>query len=210
MDAANPSRRVLIVDDDQHATMLLADALRRAGYEVTIAENADEALAAVAASPPDLAVLDIRMRGTSGLDLGATLRDDYSVPFIFLTLVDDEETVRRATEVGAITYLVKPLDMRHCVPAIEAALARAIELRRLRETETQLSTALRQSREISMAIGLLMERLRLDRNSAFEMLREDARRRRQKMSEVADELLRSVERLNSCAQPASTRARRNA
>jgi two-component system, response regulator PdtaR len=210
MGPAKSPRRVLIVDDDPHLCAILAETLRGANFEVTSAENVDEAIAAVATSRPDLAVLDIRMQGASGLDLGAVLRDDFGVPFVFLSLVDDEETVRRASEMGAVAYLVKPLDMRQCLPTIEAAFARAEELRRLRETESQLSTALQQSREISMAIGVLMERLRVDRDAAFEKLRDDARAKRRRMSEVAEELLQCAERINSFSAGAATRARRSA
>jgi AmiR/NasT family two-component response regulator len=78
----------------------------------------------------------------------------------------------------------------------------------LRETESQLSTALQQSREISMAIGLLMERLRVDRDTAFEKLRDEARAKRRRMNEVAEELLQCVERINSFSVGSATRARR--
>jgi len=210
METQKQSRRILIVDDDPNLNILLGDVLRQAGYEVTAAESPDEAIAAVAAARPDLAVLDIRMRGASGLDVGAALRDDFGVPFVFLTLVEDEATVKQATEMGAIAYLVKPLNMRQCLPTIEAALVRAAELRRLRQSETQLATALQQGREISMAIGLLMERLRVDRDEAFERLRDDARASRRRISEVAEELLRCVERLNALPQGAQPRPRHGA
>lgn len=192
-----PARRVLVVDDDRTFTTLLAEALQRAGYEVSSAESAEEALAAVATASPDLAVLDIRMPGPSGLELGTLLRDQFGVPFVFLTLVDDEDTVRHATAMGALAYLVKPVDVRRCIPTIDAAAARASELRRLRQSEAHLSNALQQSREVSMAIGLLMERLRLTRDAAFERLRSEARARRQRISELAAELLDSAERLNT-------------
>jgi len=189
MGSAKSPRRVLIVDDDPHLNALLGETLRSAGFEVTSAENVDEAIAAVATSRPDLAVLDIKMQGASGLDLGAALRDDFGLPFVFLSLMDDEETVRRASEMGAVAYLVKPLDMRNCLPTIEAAFARAEELRRLRETETQLSTALQQSREISMAIGILMERYELDEDRAFQFLVRTSQTGNVKLRVIADEII---------------------
>lgn len=203
-------QRILVVDDDRALGTLLAEVLGRAEYEVSVAENAEEALASVAAATPDLAVLDIKMPGISGLELGALLRDQFDVPFVFLTLRDDEAAVHEATAAGALAYIVKPADMRQCVPTIEAALARAAELRRLRRSEANLSTALQQGREVSMAIGLLMERLRLTREAAFERLREEARARRQRISDLAAELLEGAERLNSLAGSAGDRARRSA
>jgi AmiR/NasT family two-component response regulator len=203
-------KRILVVDDDRALAALLMEVLQRTGYEVSVAENAEEAVAAVSTATPDLAVLDIKMPGVSGLELGALLRDQFNVPFVFLTLRDDEAAVHQATAAGALAYIVKPADMRQCVPTIEAALARAAELRRLRQSEAHLSTALQQGREVSMAIGLLMERLRLTRDAAFECLREDARARRQRISDVAAELLDSAERLNALARNAADRARRSA
>jgi DNA-binding response OmpR family regulator len=128
------------VDDDRELTDLLVHALDEAGYEVMAAQSATEALAAIATASPDLAVLDIKMPGTPGLNLSELLRDQFAIPFVFFSALDNEETVRQATMMGALAYLVKPLDMRHLVPAIGAAVARADELRRLRQSESQLST----------------------------------------------------------------------
>ena len=93
-------------------------------------------------------------------------------------------------------YLVKPADISQIVPAIEAALARGKELGQLRETEMQLSTALANSRETSIAVGILMEREHLDRHSAFDVLRDYARSQRRKIKDVADELIRAIEFAN--------------
>jgi response regulator NasT len=201
MGTVGRSRRILVVDDDRDLARLLAGELTQAGYEVTVADSADEAVAAVMTASPDLAVLDIRMDGKSGLQLATLLRDQFSVPFVFLTGVDDERTVREATAAGALAYIVKSQEVRHSLPTIDAAMARAQELAHLRETETQLTSALQQSRVISMAVGVLMERLKLDRDSAFKALRDDARARRRRMNEIAEELLQAVEQLNSLARP---------
>lgn len=196
--------RILIVDDDRNLAELLGEVLTRSEYEVLIAESADEAIAAVSATTPSIAVLDVRMPGTSGLELGTMLRDQFGVPFVFLTLLDDDATVRRATDLGALAYIVKPADMRQCVPTIDAAVARAAELKRLREAETHLSIALQQGREVSMAVGLLMERFKLRRDAAFERLRLEARSRRQRVSALAAELLESADQLNALAVGANT------
>src|ERR1700730_11107765 len=154
-------RRILVVDDDRQLCDLLVEALGQAGYEVMAAQCANDALAAIATALPDLAVLDIKMPGISGLTLSELLRDQFAIPFVFFSGVDSEETVRQATLMGALAYLVKPLDMRQLIPAINAAVARADELHRLRQSESQLSDALQQNRGISVATGILMERLRL-------------------------------------------------
>jgi response regulator NasT len=131
------------------------------------------------------------------------LRDQFAIPFVFFSAVDTEETVRQATMMGALAYLVKPLDMRQLIPAINAAVARADELHGLRQSESQLSVALQQNRGISVATGILMERLRLSRGTALEFLRRETRARRQKMSRVAEDLVKSTEYVNGIGVAAS-------
>jgi response regulator NasT len=178
-----------LVGDDRESSGLLFDALRRAGYEVAGAESADDALAAIATAAPDLAVLDIKMPGISGLILSELLRDQFNIPFVFFSAVDSEETMHRAMMTGALAYLVKPLEMGQCISVINTAVARADKRRRPRLSESQLSIAWQQSRAVGMAIGLVMERLRLSREMALEILGREARAKRQRVSQLAQELL---------------------
>jgi response regulator NasT len=133
----------------------------------------------------------------SGIELGRKLREQGGVPFLFLSAYGDQEIVKQAAEEGALGYLVKPLDIQQIVPSIEAALARGGDIRKLRESEAQLNTALTGSREISMAVGLLMTRDRIDRTQAFELLRSSARSQRRPIAELAGELLKAAENLNA-------------
>jgi response regulator NasT len=141
------------------------------------------------------------MPGISGLDLASELSKDQQIPFIFLTAYSEADVVMKAAENGALGYLVKPVDIPQLVPAIEAGLARAADLKKLRNTEQQLQTALNENREVSMAVGLLMERRRLNRQQAFETLRTTARTQRRKIGEVAEEILAAAELLNVSKTP---------
>jgi response regulator NasT len=86
-------------------------------------------------------------------------------------------------------YLVKPLDVPNIIPSIEAALVRAKELSDLKKTQAQLNAVVNQGRDISVAIGLLMERYDLSKEQAFQALREAARKERRKLDELAAELI---------------------
>lgn len=195
MSANSASPHILVVDDDRLVLASLARGLRQAGYRVSEAANGEDAFAMARKEPPDLALLDVRMPGISGLELGRTLREKAGVPFLYLSAYGDRDTVKQATDEGALGYLVKPLDIQQIVPEIEAALARGREIRKLRESEAQLNTALAGSREISMAVGLLMIRDRLNRKQAFALLRANARSQRRPLAELAKELLTSAENL---------------
>ena len=198
MSAAPASkRRILIVDDDPLLLTFLTEVISHAGYQTVTASSAEEALQVVAAGEPDLALLDITMPGMSGLELAARLKADTGVPFMFLSAVDDSESARQAAAHGAVGYLVKPVDAARLMPAFEAGLARADDIRQLRRTEVNLNAALAAGRETSLAVGLLMGKFQTDRNTAFEVLRDHARSSRRKINEVADQLLAAEETLNS-------------
>lgn len=185
------------MDDDRLVLATLSAGLEQAGYAVQACASAEEARRILNLERPDIAVLDVRMPGENGLDLARHLLEHPSVPFIFLTAYSEGEVITKAVEQGALGYLVKPVDLPQLVPAIEAALARSAELSKLRNTGQQLQNALNENREISMAIGVIMERRRLDRHQAFEVLRTSARTQRRKIGELAQELLSAAEVLNT-------------
>lgn len=186
--AHSPQAKLLLVEDDLLILRTLARGLRAAGYDISEAESAEEAMRVCDEIRPDLAVLDIRMRGLSGLELGRWLAE-RDIPFLFLSAYDDEAFVREARQAGALGYLIKPLDVPRITPSLETALARARDLAKLREGEEKLVSALQNSREISTAIGLLMERHDQSAEQAFERLRETARGQRKKVLQVAREML---------------------
>lgn len=189
-------RKLLVVDDDRLVLTMLSNGLKSANYEVVTASSGQEALDQLQTFTPDLVILDIGMTGVSGLDVARTLRVETTIPFLFLTAYADHETVEEATESGAVGYLVKPVDTAQLIPAIEAGLARACEIYHLQRTEDQLNQALSSSREISVAVGIIMERARLDHDDAFNALRSQARSTRQPVHELARSLIEAHNMLN--------------
>lgn len=188
--------RVLVVDDDRLILATLSEGLKQAGYEVMEAESGEEGMTLARDGNPDIAILDMRMPGLSGLEVARWLQTHTDTPYLFLSAYGDENTVADAVNEGAMGYLVKPLDVLQVIPALEAALARSRELRRLVDNEANLEQALQQGRQISMAVGLLMERYRLTEREAFERLRGHARSERIKVSELAAQLLNASDAIN--------------
>ncbi|WP_437575472.1 response regulator [Sorangium sp. So ce887] len=111
--------RVLLAEDDRELRLLLATALRRDGYEVLEARDANHLLELMGAAlvsgngaPVDVVVSDIRMPGRSGLELLAGLRrDDWATPVVLITAFGDPETHAEAYRLGADAVLDKPLDI---------------------------------------------------------------------------------------------------
>src|SRR5512133_1605916 len=111
------SKRILIVDDDPNISRFISESLRLRGYEVQCFANAEPALAALAETPFDLALLDILLPGTSGLQLCRQLRQTpatSSLPIIMMTAFYKEaDHIREAREqYGATDYLLKPFSLK--------------------------------------------------------------------------------------------------
>jgi response regulator NasT len=193
---SSTQRRILLVDDDPITLELIRLTLQNAGYQTLEATSGHDALALAQQIHPDLALLDAVMPGMSGIELARHLREETDVPFMFVSSSQEIEIIRQATEHGAIGYLLKPFDVAQIVPAVEAALAGAVEIKKLRRSEGDLTNALNAGRETSMAVGLLMAKFKTDRDTAFEVLRTYSRSNRCKISEVASRLLAAEEMFN--------------
>ena len=191
-----PARKVLLVDDDPLITTMISQILKNAGYRTIAVHSAQEAINLAQDFQPDLALLDVVMDGMSGMELAKYLHEETTVPFMFISANAEADIIKQATEHGAVGYLLKPFETAQILPAFEAALGRADEIRSLRSSEANLTIALNGSRDTSIAVGVLMSRFRSDRNTAFEILRNYARTRRCKISEIATTLLEAEEMMN--------------
>lgn len=188
-DSSSDCPHLLLVEDDRLISATLAGGLKAHGYAVSIARSAEEALPLLEGVDFDLAILDEQLPGMNGLDLAEVLREAYALPVIFLTAFSDPVRVRQAVEKGALAYLIKPVDVEQLLPTLRTALARAEEIRLLRDTGHNLQRALDERREISIAVGILMERLQIARQPAFEMLRKNARAQRRRIEDVARDMV---------------------
>ncbi|MBU6439958.1 MAG: response regulator [Betaproteobacteria bacterium] len=189
-----PLPRLLLVDDDRLVLATTAAELGRLGYDVATADCAEQALLRTASGRFDLAILDLRMPGLSGIELAHLLERRHRLRSLFLSAHGDREEVSQAIQEGALGYLRKPVDPPDMVPAIEAALARSRDLDALAEAKLQLERALSERRQTSMAVGIMMAQRRLSETAAFEALRGEARRQRRKLSEFCGELVATLHR----------------
>ena len=115
--------RILVVDDDGDMRALLADELRREGYEVTEASDGGEAVLACRRSEFDVILMDKNMPGPSGLDLLPGFRRTYPrTHIIMMTAFGDVPSYTEATEKGAADYLFKPFRIEEMKTAIRKAL----------------------------------------------------------------------------------------
>ncbi|MDP3744987.1 MAG: response regulator [Methylotenera sp.] len=191
-------QKILVVDDDLVVLATISMGLRQAGYQVLQVDSGELAVQICKREDPELAILDVRMPGMSGFEVAEILRKVSKTPFIFLSAYSDEESVQSAKELGALGYVVKPVEIKRLVPAIEIALARAEDLEKLEDINSNLVVAMEGNREIDVAIGIIMQCHRLNRADAFKTLRTYARSQRCKINTVAQRVISGEDILPRC------------
>ena len=121
---ADDAAHLLVVDDDEAIRRLLARFLRREGFMVSCAKDADEADRMIASLAFDLLILDVMMPGEDGFSLAERLRAVSDVPIIMLTARASARDRIEGLEIGADDYLAKPFEPKELSLRIEKLLAR--------------------------------------------------------------------------------------
>jgi two-component system, OmpR family, response regulator len=104
------SKKVLLVDDDQFLVDLLAEKIKKAGFEAFTANTGDEAITQVTQNQPDLILLDLMMPGMDGLSVLKKLKstDEHkNIPVVVLTSLSDPSVVNEIKNFGGSGYLLK-------------------------------------------------------------------------------------------------------
>jgi DNA-binding response OmpR family regulator len=117
--------KILIVDDEPSIIEMLSYNLRRAGYDVLIARDGEEALAQARQGQPDLIILDLMLPRLDGLEVCRAVRRERDVPIIMLTARDAEIDRVVGLELGADDYVVKPFSVRELMARVKSVLRRS-------------------------------------------------------------------------------------
>ncbi|MBM7061088.1 nitrogen regulation protein NR(I) [Pseudomonas sp. UL073] len=135
------SETVWIVDDDRSIRWVLEKALQQEGMTTTSFDSADGLLSRLSRQQPDVIISDIRMPGSSGLDLLARIRDGYPrLPVIIMTAHSDLDSAVASYQGGAFEYLPKPFDVDEAVSLVKRAFQHAQEQQGLEVPAAQART----------------------------------------------------------------------
>jgi two-component system response regulator AtoC len=154
------SARILVVDDEKLIRWSVSERLQRDGYQVVAAVSGEQALEFIAASPPDVMLLDVKLPGIDGVQ---TLRQALALhPELAVLMMSAHSTVDVAVEAmkhGAIDFLVKPFPLT----ALDAAVARALSTSRMRRQIAALSADRGRPGALAAIVGgsSAMEQLRM-------------------------------------------------
>jgi DNA-binding NtrC family response regulator len=128
---------LLVIDDDPSVVHFIRAACKELGITIHAAEDAQEGLAMLKRLHPDVLLLDVMLPGMTGLELFQKVRGfDERIPVIFITAGGESDSAIEAMKLGALDFLLKPLD----VERVRHLVGQALEIRRLMETPVELPT----------------------------------------------------------------------
>ena len=119
--------RVLAVDDDPRALQYVRDTLTNAGYEATVTADPEQVSALMVSLEPHVVLLDLMFPGIDGIELMREILAKHDVPVIFLSAYDQDETIARAFEMGAVDYVIKPFSPTELAARVKAAMRKQSE-----------------------------------------------------------------------------------
>lgn len=187
-------RRIVVAEDESLIRMDIVETLRDQGFDV-VGEAGDglRAIELARELKPDLMVMDIKMPDMDGLSAAEQIAK-LRIPVVFLTAFNQQELVARASEVGAMAFLVKPFSPEDLFPAIEVAFSRFQQLTQLESEVSDLTEMLETRKLVERAKGVLGVQMGLSEPEAFRWIQKAAMDRRIGMVDVARTILDQLEK----------------
>jgi len=184
--------RILVAEDESLIRLDIVETLTEAGYEVVAdAGDGEEALRLANEHEPDLAILDVKMPKIDGISVAEKLQE-LSIPAVMLTSFSDTDLVKRASEAGAMAYVVKPFSSNDLLPAIQIALSRGQELLDLEAEIADLTERLETRKLLDRAKGLLQIKMKLTEPEAYRWMQKASMDRRLTIAQVAETVIRQL------------------
>lgn len=181
--------RILIADDEAIIRMGLKKMLGELGHEVITAVNGREALKMAERHAPDLAILDIKMPYTDGLQAAQTLARKRPLPVLILTAYSEQSLIDKATDLNIHGYLLKPVETAELAAAIAVATKRFAESQALETENARLEQKMKDRKIVERAKGKLMEK-GLSEEEAYRYVQNQARSNRLSLLDAAKIILK--------------------
>lgn len=180
--------KIIVADDESIIRLGLKAMLTELGHEPFLAANGREALNLARTIDADLALLDINMPLTDGLEAAKVIGKKHPMPIIFLTAYGQQDLIEKAATLPIHGYLIKPVNERDLAAAIGVALARFDEQQQALRDAEKLREDLETRKIVDRAKGVLIDR-GMKENDAYQTIQRKARDNRSSMREVAEKIL---------------------
>lgn len=185
--------RVVIVDDEVLIRMYIREILENNGYEVIgEAEDGLDAINVCREQKPDFVIMDISMPVLSGLEAAKVINEEKLAGFIIiLTAYRDKDIAKRAVDADIMGYIVKPVDEDALLPAIDVAVHKYEQIKKMEKEYGKTKEALDDRKFVDRAKGLLMEKRKMTEKEAYSYIRKLAMDKGNSMVEISKTLLKA-------------------
>ncbi len=180
--------RIIVADDESIIRLGLKAMLTALGHEVALAANGRDALNLARTMQVDLAILDIQMPLTDGLEAAKVIARKHPMPIIILTAFGQQDLIEKAVKLPIHGYLIKPVNEKDLAAAIGVAIARFEEAQIALRENAKLRENLESRKIIDRAKGVLMQR-GLTEDAAYQLIQSQAREAQLSMRAVAEAIL---------------------
>ena len=144
--------KLLVADDEQKICRLLETFFSERGFDVVVAHDGKAALAAIQQERPHLVFLDLHMPGMNGMEvLAAAKLADPTIKVIIITAIEDEQTIRKARDLGATDYVIKPFSLEYLKDEVLTKVSTSL-YEDLRTANQELTQSLDQLRQVTRGI----------------------------------------------------------
>jgi len=184
------AKRVIVAEDESLIRIDIVETLRDHGFEVVAeASDGEKAVALAEELRPDLVVMDVKMPLMDGISAAEILTKKKIAPVVLLTAFSQRELVERASEAGALAYVVKPFTPNDLIPAIDIALGRYAQIQALEDEVADMAERLESRKILDRAKGILNNTMGLTEPEAFRWIQKASMDRRLTMREVAQTVI---------------------
>ncbi|HOE57831.1 MAG TPA: response regulator [Bacillota bacterium] len=186
-------KKIVIADDEPITMMYLSEMLKEYGYDVAgEAFDGFDAVEICRKYKPDLVLMDVKMPLLDGIKATKIImNEELSDSVVLLTAYSENEFVEQAKEAGVMGYLVKPIDEKCLLPAIEVAISKGKEIKRIKDDAVKAKEDLESRKIIERAKGMLMKKFKITEEEAYNRIRKLSMDKRCSMMKIAGAIILS-------------------
>lgn len=198
MSQSNPQLglRILVIDEDEQRGATLAQVLRVTGYEVIAQKTGHPHLPNLVRDvQPDLVLIDLTAPDRDTLEQLTLMSENTPKPVVMFSQDDDEATIQAAVRAGVSAYIVDGLSAPRVKPIIDVAIAHFSHTQAMRQELEKTKSSLSERKYVDRAKAHLMRQRQISEAEAYSLLRKFAMDRKQRIGEVARQLVEATEML---------------
>jgi response regulator NasT len=184
---------IIVADSGETSRKIISDLLTKRGYKVYQASDGAGAIRIARIARPDLILMDVNLWGINAYEAARIIEEDGLSTVVFITSKPDREFIEKLKAMKFFAYISKPVNTAQLYQIIEFSLANSIKIKSLEEKVEKLESTLASRKKIERAKGILMEKLKLSEEEAYNYLRKKSMDKCISMERIAQAIINGSE-----------------